>query len=197
MTTGSILLGVALLIAVATYLTYPFWGAPEQTRRVRQSKSDLLHDQKEAILAQIRVLDFDFETSKLPEGAYNAQRAQLLAEATAVLQQLDALTGGPASDDALEAAIARARQPQPASPDDLDSAIEAAIARARKKSPAAVPAAAPAAAPVAVPAATNATNAPAPTAVANGRPARFCPQCGSPVQAADKFCVACGHKLAA
>lgn len=193
MTAGSIFLGIALLIAVVTYLTYPFWGAQEQERRTRRSNLDLLTDQKEAILAQIRVLDFDFETGKLPEEAHTPQRAQLLAEATAVLQELDTLTGT-GSDDALEAAISRARKksaapaeaPKPAAvgKDDLDNTIEAAIARARKKDT--VPAEAPKPAPVPVETTTPAS--------ANGR-ARFCPQCGSTVQSGDKFCAACGHNL--
>ncbi len=185
MTAGSIFLGIALLIAVVTYLTYPFWGAQEQERRTRRSKLDLLTDQKEAILAQIRVLDFDFETGKLPEEAHAAQRNQLLAEATAVLQELDALTGV-VDDDALEAAISRARKPQATEKVDVDSAIEAAIARARKKG----------VAPVKEPKPAAPTVEHVVPASANGR-ARFCPQCGSSVQSGDKFCAACGHNLIA
>lgn len=202
MTAGSIILGIALFIAVLTYLAYPFWGHQEPERRGRRSKAALLTEQKEAILAQIRVLDFDFETGKLPESAHAAQRAQLLAEATAVLQELDALGGGPPekSEAAIEAAIARARRPQPAGDDDLESAIEAAISRARRKTVAPE-----AAAPIELAAPTelatlSAGAAPAAAPVltvadANGRQPRFCPQCGQRVQAGDKFCVSCGHNL--
>ncbi len=181
MTAASIILGIALFIAIATYLAYPFWRSQPATPRVRRSQLDLLNEQKEAILAQIRVLDFDFETGKIPAAAHAAQRAQLLAEATAVLQEIDALavaaprkTAPPAD---LEAAIARARKtPTPinAPATDLDSAIEAAIARARRKE--------------------TAVSSPAPT-VSNGRPPRFCPQCGQSVQPGDKFCNACGQPL--
>ncbi|MCA9971049.1 MAG: zinc ribbon domain-containing protein [Anaerolineales bacterium] len=131
MTAGSILLGIALLAAVVLYLAYPFWGAQEQTRRRRQTQRDLLLEQKEALLAQIRSLDFDHETGKLPDEMHVQQRAGLMAEATAVLQQLDALSGKGEVDRAIEAAVARARR-QPA-PDD---AIEAAVARARRRAPA-------------------------------------------------------------
>ncbi len=189
MTAGSVFLGIALLIAVVTYLTYPFWGGQEQERRSsRRSRRDLLTEQKEAILAQIRALDFDFETGKLPAEAHEAQRAQLLAEATAVLQELDALTGasGPPRDGALEAAIARARGTQPASKETLDKSIEAAIARARKEEPVSTSSTPSAAA---VPAGTPAST--------NGHRTRFCPQCGSSVQAHDKFCTSCGYNLTA
>ncbi|MCA9932468.1 MAG: zinc ribbon domain-containing protein [Ardenticatenaceae bacterium] len=175
MTAGSIFLGIALLIAVLTYLTYPFWGAEEQERRERRSKRDLLNEQKEAILAQMRSLDFDFETGKIPEELHGPQRAQLLAEATAVLQELDTLSGKRsrvATDDDIEAAIARARQAKPAGDGhgSADDAIEAAIAHARTKPS-------------------------APTATANGKRSRFCPQCGQAVDPTDKFCSTCGHKL--
>lgn len=181
MTAGSIILGVALFIAVATYLVYPFWRSQPAAPRARRSQLELLDEQKEAILAQIRVLDFDFETGKIPEAAHNAQRTQLMAEATAVLQQIDTLPAAaprkaaPPAD--LEAAIARARKtavPANAPAQDLDSAIEAAIARARHKETAVSPAA-----PV----------------VSNGQPPRFCPQCGQSVQPTDKFCNACGQPL--
>ncbi len=183
MTAGSVFLGIALLVAVATYLAYPFWGAQEQGRRIKRSKVDLLAEQKEAILAQIRVLDFDFETGKLPEEAHAAQRAQLLAEATAVLQELDALTGV-TNDDVLEAAISRARKPQATTQEGVDSAIEAAIARARKRD-----------ATAAAPSPQSTTIAPAAVFTNGQQTRRFCPQCGNTIQADDKFCAACGHKL--
>lgn len=167
MTAGSILLGIALLAAVVLYLTHPFWGADDQARRQRQTQRDLLLEQKEALLAQIRTLDFDHETGKLPPEYHAVQRAELMAEATAVLQQLDALSGRrPVVDDAIEAAVARARRRQPVA----DDAIEAAVASARRRR---VPVA------------------------ANGHAARFCPQCGTAVAKGDKFCAACGHHLIA
>ncbi len=181
MTAGSIILGVALFIAVATYLAYPFWRSQPATPRQRRSQLELLDEQKEAILAQIRALDFDFETGKIPAAAHQAQRAQLMAEAAAVLQEIDALAAAPARKAAppadLEAEIARARKtavPANSPTSDLDSAIEAAIARARRKETAVAPTA-----PV----------------VSNGQSPRFCPQCGQSVQPTDKFCNACGHPL--
>ena len=117
----------------------------------------MLLAQKEATLEEIRALDFDYETNKLPEPAYQAQRAHLMEIAGETLQALDELG---------------TEQP----PDDVAAQIEAAINRVRaQKQEGGVVAA------TAVP--------------ANGR-SQFCPQCGTPVDAADKFCGACGHKLA-
>lgn len=131
MTAGSVLLGISLLAAVALYLAYPFWGAPARQKRVRRSQHDILLEQKEALLAQIRNLDFDFSTGKIAPELHDPQRAELMAAATTVLQQLDDLEkGGTVTDDAMEAAIARARRTRSAKPDDAE--IEAAVARARQ-----------------------------------------------------------------
>lgn len=174
MTVGSVLLGIALLIAVGLYLTYPFWDASKQERRERKNQHDLLLEQKEALLAQIQTLDFDHDTGKIPTEVHTMQRARLVAEATEVLKQLDAMTSG-VSDAAIEAAIARARSTQkaqtavsrPRKAQPLDDDMERAIANARQRK----------------------------TSVPTTGLTRFCPQCGTSVSSTDKFCAACGHKL--
>ncbi len=62
-----------------------------------------------------------------------------------------------------------------AQPDPVDTEIEAAVAQMRQQET-----------PV-----TTVT----PTAVPANRQGKFCPQCGSPIDAGDKFCTSCGHKL--
>lgn len=164
MTPGSILLGVALLGVVVLILARPFI-VPRRPRGSVTARQALLA-QKERLLERIRELDFDYETAKIPPDVYEPQRASLLAEAAAVLQQLDALTDGTSAE------------PQPVSA-DVDAEIEAAIARLRQQA-AGQPAAAAAA------------------ARSNGhKKGGFCPQCGQPTDANDKFCAACGHKLRA
>lgn len=167
MTAGSVLLGIALFIAVGLYLAYPFWGASQWGRRERKNQRDLLFEQKEALLAQIQTLDFDHETGKIPTEVHTVQRAHLLTEAAAVLKQLDALADAVPDED-IEVAIARARTKAATAPPataHTDGDMEAAIAHARQRK----------------------------TAV-NGR-TNFCPQCGARVSSNDKFCAVCGHKL--
>ncbi len=108
MTAGSILLGLALLVLVALFVARPLWQGDEQGQRTRTDRQRLL-DQKEAILAQISALDFDYDTSKLPAEVYQPQRAALVAEAAAILQRLDALPHHDTRDAEIEAAIARLR----------------------------------------------------------------------------------------
>ena len=153
MTTGSILLGLALLILIALFVARPFLQRPAGNERRRSSSYQALATRKEALLEQIRELDFDQETGKIANELYQLQRARLVSQAAALLQQLD---------DVVTPA-------DPSLPADVDEQIEAAVARLRTR--------------------------PAPAATASNGSGGYCPQCGRPTDAGDKFCAACGHQL--
>lgn len=168
---GSILLGVALLLGVAFIVARPLLDRAEPGAPEPGQAETLLFEQ-DRVLSALRDLDFDHATGKLPDDDYAAQRARLVAEGTAVLKQLDAWTPSAASA-------------APATP-DLDAELEAAIARRRSR-----PAPAPAAAP-------RQREAEIEAAVAKRRQAaRFCSQCGQPLQPGDRFCGACGAAVKA
>ena len=168
MAIGSILLGVALLVLVGLFVARPFLRA--QDGEAVLTEKQLLLEEKEHLLDQIQALDFDHETGKIPAELHELQRAQLMEQATAVLQAIDTLGGElpptPAPDD--DTAV------------DVDIEIEAAIARMRRQSGQKT--------------APPVTTTPATTAAANGR-TRFCPQCGTPTDPGDRFCAHCGHNL--
>lgn len=151
MSTGSILFGAALLVIVVLFLARPFLLAPARERRL--SRRQKLVQQKEALLEQIRALDFDHETGKEPTESYQPQRDYLVREAAAVMQALDAFSASTADEPRK----------------DIDAKIEAAVARLRTRP------------------------APAQTTQPTGG---YCPQCGRPADAGDKFCAGCGHRLA-
>jgi len=165
MAIGSILVGVALLILVGLFIARPFLRAQEGEAVLTEQQ--LLLEEKEALLDQIQALDFDHETGKIPTDVHELQRARLVEQATAVLQEIDAAGGEPlstlASDD--EAAV------------DVDIEIEAAIARMRRQRD------------------QEAAPPPASAAPAANGHARFCPQCGTPTDPDDRFCANCGHNL--
>ncbi len=111
MSIGSILLGLSLLILVGLILAQPFFAQPERKPRPRSRKQQLLM-QKEALLEEIRALDFEYDTGTLPEDTYQAQRDELMVVTTETLKVLDELgTEAPADDVAaqIEAAINRVR----------------------------------------------------------------------------------------
>jgi len=200
MTIGSILLGLALLIGVGLFVTRPvFVHDPHRQRRISQRKALTL--QKEAILTEIRALDFDFETGKVVEDEYQQQREAFVAEAAELLKRIDVLderfleTEEPAAEEpaaeeptADELAVQQpsAAEPAPQSrPEPEFDEIEAAIARRRAKAPPDAPAPKPVAPRQKASAATG-------RASSGG----FCPQCGQPADADDRFCAYCGHQLA-
>jgi hypothetical protein len=184
MTIGSILLGLALLVGVGLFVTRPvFVHDPHRRHRMSQRKSLTL--QKEAILTQIRALDFDFETGKVAEDEYQGQREAFMTEAADLLKRIDALDERFLETDAVIEDQPEAEQPTVESkPEPEFDEIEAAIARRRAKEAPAVPA------PKAVAPRKKATVTPARATGA------FCPQCGQPADADDRFCAYCGHQLA-
>lgn len=193
MSTGSILLGFALFVGVAFVLAYPFLlpKARQRPAAVDSSARQPLLAEKEMLLARLRALDFDYETGKIPDGAYESQRLSLKAETAAVLQALDKMPADPyiaGIDNEIEAAISRRRQHTGhISPAIAADEIEAAIARRRQPAGKTPPVAAAAAAAAGAAVHSNGDGAMA---------ARFCPQCGQATDAGDKFCAHCGAALA-
>ena len=178
MTTGSILLGAALIILVGLFLARPFLLSNAQYGSQKSRRQELLAH-KEAVLAQIQILEFDYETGTMPEQDFEQQRQQLVAEAAAILQKLDELSGsagGSKIDGDIEAAVARLRQRQPNAVAAPAPVKAKAKAKATPQPPTPVPAASK------TPAATN------------GR-IKFCSQCGQSIEKGDNFCAYCGHQI--
>jgi len=171
LTTGSILLGVALVVIVALYLLRPFAFPEDDAVRLDREEVDGLVLRREGLLRQIRELDDDMESAKVAPELYQYRRPQLVKQAALIMQQLDAHgyqeTPITADLDAqIEAAVQRLRTPE-----EIDADIEAAVRQARERRP-----------------------APANGAAASA--VSFCPQCGRRVEADDRFCPKCGHNLA-
>lgn len=106
----SVLLGLALLILVALFLARPLLKPAPKPSSISDRRQELERS-KEAYLTEIRSLDFDYETGKVPAEVYGPQRAQLVRDAAVVFKELDELPV--AGDDVysqIEAAIAARRQ---------------------------------------------------------------------------------------
>ncbi|MFK7803089.1 MAG: hypothetical protein AB8G95_15765 [Anaerolineae bacterium] len=87
MTTGSILLAIALLLIVSLFVARPFLLPPPPPLVVTEKEQ--LEAQKEALLARIRALDFDVETGKQNSEEWAGEREFLMQKAADVLRQLD------------------------------------------------------------------------------------------------------------
>jgi len=109
MAIGSILLGLALLIVVGLFLARPLL-IPQPQKTGSLARRQQLEQEKEAYLNQIRALDFDYDTGKIPTEVYEEQRAILVKEAAVILKSLDEMPG--ADGDVysqIEAALAEKR----------------------------------------------------------------------------------------
>jgi predicted nucleic acid-binding Zn ribbon protein len=88
METSSILIGLLLLTGSIAYIALPF----RQTRRKTVTHSTSLTQRvgmREAVLAALRDLDFDFMTGKVSEEDYQPVRNQLMAEAAQYFEQVE------------------------------------------------------------------------------------------------------------
>lgn len=102
MTTGSILLALALLLIVGLFVVRPFLLPSPTVETI--SDRERLEAEKEALLARIRALDFDVETGKQHNEEWEAEREFLMQKAADVLRQLDETEDVEA---AIEAAVAK------------------------------------------------------------------------------------------
>lgn len=136
MSIASLLLGLALLLVVALFVLRPLLaGASEPARprgrsRAASAKRAALMAQKEGLLEEIRALEFDYETGKVPAEVYEVERARRVAAAAGILRQLDQMPGGEPSPE--KRVLAQSR---------VSAEIEAAVARLRANSNGKAPAA--------------------------------------------------------
>ena len=174
----AILIGLVILAAVAFYVSRPLVESRRAGRANGVAEVQPLEAQRDSLYTQIKELDLDHATGKVNEEDYARLRAELVAQAAAVLKQIDgvaqqpapaaaeaAAPATPAAKDDVEALIAARRKTRSTSaPKTADADVEAAIAARRK---------------TAAPAASELT----------------CPRCGKPINADDAFCARCGTAL--
>lgn len=157
-----------LLLVVAYLIAAPF--LEQNTTGVAELAQ--LSEDRDRVLSQIRDLDMEFETGKLSEKEYLAQRARRLAEAEATevaMAEAEASAAGAVAEAEeeldgsgdlaeLPPVTENGHAPAPVSDDDIERAIAA-----RK----------------------------------HALEAHGCPECGTAVDTDDAFCRRCGADLAA
>lgn len=110
LTPGSLLAALALLLLAALFILRPTLR-PHTFKARSAGRRAPLQARKEAILAEIRALDFDYETEKIPAEDHARRRAELMAQAADLLRQLDALplNRSLSIEEQIEAAVAARR----------------------------------------------------------------------------------------
>jgi hypothetical protein len=177
---GAVLVGIALLVLAVAYVARPLFekqargnnghvvsARPRSTEA--HERQDQLTARRDAVYALIRELDADFQTGKITEEDFRAQRERYVMQGVSLLKQLDTLS----SDGAFE----KVRKSGGAA---LEAEIEAAVLELRQKP-------------------GFREHVPwraVPGKPGFYEPAtRFCTQCGQPAALEDNFCGQCGAPL--
>jgi hypothetical protein len=181
---GSIFLILALFVAVILFVGRPLLDRNayivQTTTALEDHELSSLLAERDRVLMALQELDFDNALGKIPAEDYPHYRADLISEGSLILRQIDEIqpTESDASAEArLETAIAAHR---------ADAALQGAIgAQSGGNGYRTVP-----------------PDDELETLIANRKRSRtekatgFCPQCGSPLQQADRFCSKCGYMIA-
>ena len=129
----SLTLGVIITALAALFVLWPFVSQRGQDDEETSTQVESLIIRRDAIYATIRDLDFDYETGKVIEDDYRAQRETWVQRGIAVLKALDALQADGAAMPAPHTAPGESPD-TPAVAADLDEQIEAAIKARRRPS---------------------------------------------------------------
>ena len=182
----ALLIALVLSLAALAFVVWPLLKPGPAPVIIEDDRLTELLGRKDAVMAAIKELEFDYNVGKLSEEDYKLYDGRLRRQAVGLLQQIEQVAPLSAGLDAtMEAEVSRRRrvaEPVPA------GARQAAAAPVAVASPAPV-------------AAAQASAALAPTAVAaapvlngpNGsaKP-RFCTNCGNRLEPQHKFCANCG-----
>ena len=141
---GSILVVLAVVIAVGLYLSQPLLGRSRRMTSEKREVSALLAE-RDRVVNSLQELDFDFTLNKIPADDYPVQRAALLQKGADILKQLDAITpsfspdngkGGKSTADRIESALAARRTATAVTAlndDDIESLIASRRAARKEK----------------------------------------------------------------
>jgi len=171
---GSIFLILGLIVIVGLFISRPLLERTAPLANQGDHQYSSLLAERDRLLNALQELDFDYTLGKIPEADYPGQRTSLLTRGADILRQLDAFgveTDEVEAEARLEAVIA-ARH--------ADIASNGGPGRIHRTSP----------------------DDDLEALIASRRRMRseksrgFCPQCGRPVGASDRFCPNCGATLA-
>lgn len=165
---SSLFVALALTLLVAAFIARPLIERLNDKSDMAEA-ADALIAQREAVLTELRDLDFDHATGKVGEADYAEQRARLVAKGAVILQELAGRTSAPASPGN------HAVEPRSSAQDTLDDEIEQLIAARR--------------------AARHQAVAQTPLPVAPDPLTPTCPHCAARIVPGDRFCAKCGTKL--
>jgi hypothetical protein len=173
----TVLVAAAISAVAIAYVVRPLLAPGPAPIVLEDDRLTDLLSRKDSALAAIKELEFDYQVGKMSEEDFQRMDQRLRRQAIGLIQQIEKLAPESATlDERLEAEIARLRRTQ-----------ERAAVQPAPLQPS--------------PAQPEVTSTPAAATVppVNGdapRAARFCTNCGHPLEPAHKFCAYCGAPVA-
>lgn len=126
MDVGSLLIILALLIIIVTFIARPFIEKhPGMVVEVNRYDSEL-RAERDQVLMNLQELDMDHAMGKIPTDVYQARRTSLVTRGAAILKKLDRLNGVP-SDVPIDMEGKKDQNTQ-----DFEAQIEKEIRQRRK-----------------------------------------------------------------
>jgi hypothetical protein len=104
----AILIGLVLLAAAVFYVSRPI--AQPRHAEAAATLMATLDARRDAVYSQIRELDMDHATGKMNDEDYQPVRAELVAQAAALLEQIDGARAAQPAAAEIEALIAARRK---------------------------------------------------------------------------------------
>ena len=171
---GALFLTLAITTLVAMYLVQPYLERRTKIVSAEEFEHSHLLAERDRYINALRELDFDNELGKIPEESYPTQRAELLKKGADALRHIDEYEGekGTSAEERLEAVIAARRADSTSTPEiasdaaapSMDADDDIESLIAARRSK------------------------------RKAKSSGFCPNCGHPIMANDKFCTNCGKK---
>lgn len=176
MLTFTVIVAIVVSAAAIAYVVLPLVQSGSAPLVVENDRLTDLIARKDATLAAIKDLEFDYRTGKLSQEDYERMDQRLRRQAIGYIQQIEKLA--PQStmmDDKIEAEIASRRKTAGVAP------VPAATQPAPR-------------APVSPQAPADESAVAQPLSSDSGAPdaVRFCTNCGNPVKPTHRFCANCG-----
>ncbi len=181
---GSIFLILAILIPVAIFIGRPLMERSVTPNRQAEHAFSSLLAMRDQVVASLQELDDDYHLGKIPADIYPSQRISLLQDGAEILRQIDAVQSAGTAVPTVLAGTAESRLEAALQARRL--AFEAANTPLRKNGNAVPP----------VPDDDLEQRIASRRRLMQGKAGGFCPKCGKPVQAIDRFCPRCGATLA-
>ncbi|MBK8295521.1 MAG: hypothetical protein IPK93_12515 [Solirubrobacterales bacterium] len=94
----AVLFAVILLVAVAAFVSYPFWGKAEASRSEDPELAGL-EAARESKYREIRDAETDLASGKLSQEDFDLVNAELRGDAVEILKQLDQVESVSSGDD--------------------------------------------------------------------------------------------------